>query len=160
MKITSKDGLKFHNLCTATLRNAITNEIVQQEKAYNTVVNVGIRLLMDRLGGEVGTIFNPITYGAVGTDSTAESTAQTNLIAELARAESSYARSGNTATFSVFFNTGEANGTIWEVGFFGGDATSMTNSGVMFDRVKLAASITKTSSYTLTVEVDVLATDT
>lgn len=160
MIIKKREGLKFHNLCTATLHNAKTGEIVQQEKAYNTVVDVGIRLMMDRLGGLSGTIYNPITYGAVGTDNTAESTAQTTLIAELARSTSSYARSGNTATFSVFFNTGEANGTIWEIGFFGGDATSIADSGVMFDRIKLAASITKTSSYTLTIEVDVLATDT
>jgi len=155
-----KEGLKFHNLCIATLRDAKTGEIIQQEKAYNTVVDVGIRLMMDLLGGQVGTIYQPITYGAVGMGTTAESTAQTTLVTELSRAVSSYSRSGNTATFSVFFNTGEANGTIWEIGFFGGDATSITNSGVMFDRIKLAASITKTSSYTLTIEVDVLVTDT
>lgn len=160
MLIKKEEGIKFHNLCTATLRDAKTGEIRQVEQAYNVVTDVGIRLMMDRLGGLTGTVYNAISYGAVGTGNTAAATTDVVLGAEVERSPSTYNRSANTATLSVFFNTGEANSTLKEVGFFGGAATDTVNTGTLFDRIVFATPITKTSAYTLTIEIDLLVTDT
>jgi len=160
MLFQKSEGIKFHNLCTATLRDAETNKVVQIEQAYNIVTDVGIRLMMDILGGLVGTVYNPISYGAVGTGATAAATTDVALVTELDRNPATYNRSGNTATLSVFFNTGDANGTLTEVGFFGGAATDTINTGTLFDRIVFGASITKSSLYTLTVEIDLIVVDT
>ncbi len=158
MDIHESEVIKFKNIIRLTLRDAKTGEIVKQVEQENLVVTVGKQLVLDRLGGLVGTIYGAITYGAVGTGTNAAAAGDTTLQTESARNAATYSRSGSTGTFSVFFNTSEANATIWEVGFFGGAATSTANSGTLYDRIKLAASIAKTSSYTLTVEVDVTIT--
>ena len=159
MIIKKKEGLTFHNIITATLRNALTGEIVQQIKQHNVVTDVGIGLILDILGGKTGTLYSAITYGAVGTGTTAADITDTTLETESARNICTYSRVSKTGTFSVFFNTGEANVTIAEIGFFGGNATSITDSGILFNRIKLASTIGKTSDYTLTIEVDIVGAD-
>lgn len=154
MSILISENLKFHNTITCALRDAKTNEIIRMEKINNVVTNTGKQLTLDALGGVTSGSF--ITYGAVGTGAGSTSAGTILLAIELTRNPNTYARAGQTGTFSVFFTTTQANGLISEVGFFGGiNATTTINTGIMFDRILLASSINKTTNFTLTIDLDV-----
>lgn len=152
--ITSKIlKLKFNNKIKATLKDAQTGEIINTVVTPNTVTNTGKQLLLDSLGEtNIG-----IMHGAVGLGAGSTSAGTILLKTELARNPSIYVRAGQTGTFSVFFNTAQANsGAITEIGFFGGTSSyTSVNTGLMFNRILLTSGITKTSNYTLTVDLDV-----
>jgi len=150
--IQLNEPLKFNNTITLTLRDK-NNDIVDKRIQKNLVTTVGLRLVLDILGchGETG-----LTYCAVGTGNTAAVVGDTTLETELDRSTSVYTRSQSVGTYSVFFNTGEANGVITEIGFFGNDATSSADSGTMFNRIVLSNSITKITDYTLTIDLDIV----
>jgi len=74
----------------------------------------------------------------------------TALVAELDRKQVSVRDyTSKVSSFTTYFNTSEANDTLLEIGLFGDDASSITDSGTMFAR--LVINKTKTSSETLTV---------
>lgn len=117
-------------------------------KSDNLLTTAGKALILDRLTGGVNTC--EITYGAVGTNSTAPAVGNTTLGTELARkvlAGRSY--SGVVMTFVTFFSTAEANGAIEEFGLFGDGASGSADSGTLFNHAAISA--TKTSSYTMTI---------
>jgi len=146
----SSERLKFNNKITLTLKD-IEGNIVKKITQKNLVTTIGLRLVLDALGNDK----SGITYGAVGTGTTAAAVGDTTLETELDRNSSIYERSQTVGTFSVFFNTGEANGIITEIGFFGDDATTTSDSGTLFNHIILDSSITKTTDYTLTLDLDI-----
>jgi len=150
----SSEIIKFNNKVTITLRDKKSN-IVEQQTYKNLVTTIGFQLLLDILGcgGETG-----ISYGAVGTDDTAAAVGDTTLGSESDRNQNVYTRSQSTGTYSTFFNTGDANATLKEIGFFGDDASDTTDSGTLFNRVVLDTPITKTTDYTLTLDLDITFT--
>ena len=150
----SSERIKFNNKVTITLRDKKSN-IVKQQIYKNLVTIIGFRLLLDMLGcsGETG-----ISYGAVGTDDTAAVESDITLGTESDRNQNVYTRSQSTGTYSVFFNTGDANGTLKEIGFFGNNASDTTDSGTLFNRIILDTPITKTTDYTLTLDLDITFT--
>ncbi len=145
------EQVKFKNKIRVTLRDAKTGEIVQQIEKDNLIVTAGKQLVLDIMAGTLA----KLSYGAVGTSSTAAAAGDTQLGAETARQTITYSRSGTTGTYSVFFNTSEANATLAEVGFFGGAATAAANSGTLFNHIILSPTIVKTASYVLTIDLDV-----
>ena len=148
------ERIKFNNRITITLRDKKGN-IKDQQIYKNLVTTVGKRMLLDILGcnGETG-----ISYGAVGTDDTAAVVTDTTLGSESARNQSVYFRSQSTGTYSVFFNTSQANTTLKEVGFFGDNVSDTADSGTLFNRIILDTPITKTTDYTLTCDLDITFT--
>src|SRR2546421_1172254 len=101
-----------------------------------TLTNAGHNLFRDASQGNA----NPkITYAALGTSSTAPTTGDTRLGAEVFRKRiTSYSNTGATGEVNIWLYVapGEAVGVnIAEVGFFGGSsATGAANSGVLFAR--------------------------
>jgi len=149
----SSERLKLNNIITLKLKD-IEGNIVKKVSKKNLVTTIGFRLVLDALGNDK----SGITYGAVGTGTTAAAVSDTTLETELDRNGSIYTRSQTVGTFSVFFNTGEANGIITEIGFFGDDATTTSDSGTLFNHIILDSSITKTTDYTLTLDLDITVT--
>jgi len=146
--------IKFNNKVTITLKDK-SNNVIEQQVYKNLVTTVGNQLLLDILGcdGRTG-----ISYCVVGTDDTAAVIGDTTLGSESARNQSVYYRSQSTGTYSVFFNTSQGNTTLKEVGFFGDDASDTVDSGTLFNRIILDTPITKTTDYTLTVDLDITFT--
>ena len=101
-----------------------------------TLTNAGHNLFRDAAQGAA----NPkITYAALGTSSTAPTTGDTKLGAEVFRKKvATYSTTGTTGEVLVWLYVapGDAVGVnIQEVGFFGGSgATNAANSGVMVAR--------------------------
>jgi len=101
----------------------------------------------------VGATRGQVTYIAVGTGTDAPNATDTDLQTELARKQISVRSAlGDTASFRIFFNTSEANGTLKEIGLFGDDATVTADSGVLFARAAIDKE--KTTSETLTIDWD------
>lgn len=151
----SIEEISFKNIITVKLINGQSGEIIKTVSQPNTVTTLGKNLILDILGGNN----NIISHGAIGTSSGLTSTGSTLLKSELARTTLVYNRVGQTGTFSVFFNTGQGNSTITEVGFFGGTSSfTSTNTGVMMNRILLSSPVTKTNAYALTIDLDMSIT--
>ncbi len=139
-------GIKGHLKCT--LHNVYTgvNTVFEYDNIIPTISRTAIAKVL------VGTANTcDITYGAVGTNAAAPANGDTLLGTELERKLcASRDNANNVASLSVFFDTGEGNGALKEVGFFGEAATGAANSGTMFEHG--AIDLTKTPAMTLTVD--------
>lgn len=117
----------------------------------NILVNVGIQLLLDKLIGAAGTVFdNANAYIGIGDSNTAPAAGQTDLQAASNKVRKAMdatfpSRSGQTMTWRCTFATSEGNFSIQEAGIFNAAA-----AGTMLNRL-LAALGTKTSATTLQV---------
>ena len=129
----------------AILRDVRTGR-VHETLSNNMVVTAGKNSIASRA---VGNTKGEITYCAVGTGIVAPVAGNTALGSELARKLISVRSvSGNVATFSTFFTTSEAIGSLTEAGLFGDDATATSGTGTLFARTLISR--TKTSNDTLT----------
>lgn len=131
--------------------NVNTGEVDIRE-LHNISCTAGAESLTARM---VGANRGQVTYFAVGTGAVTgadtPAVGDTKLHTELFRKQISVRSStGTTASFRIFFNTGEAIGSITEIGLFGDAASATADSGVLFARA--AESITKTSLETLTID--------
>ena len=148
---------EWFNLRTGKIKFIIKNESTGFERiSYykNTIVNAGKDAILSHIGG-LNVNSNPaeITYGAVGTDSTAIVAGDTTLGTELKRNVTiQVSESSQTLTMRVYYSPGTATGTIREFGWFGEAATGSADSGTLFNRVMLNEVIAGTDS--LTVEQD------
>jgi hypothetical protein len=129
----------------------------------NDIVNSGKQSIIDRILQVGNTNEGIITYGAVGTGTTAVDATQTTLVTELARrviVSGSSRRTNQTGTLRTFFDVGVATGTLKEFAWFGGgvngDAGAGADSGTMYNRILIDRTITATQS--LTVEQSITAT--
>ena len=99
-----------------------------------TKTTVGLNLLRDSNSGAAN---DTITYVSLGTGTTAPSAGDVKLVAEIFRKKvTSYANGATGETLiSMYLAPGDANGVdIEEVGFWGGNANSTPNSGVLLGR--------------------------
>jgi len=124
-----------------------------RKKVYrNLITNAGKIAILRRLNN-VGAVANEgiITYGAVGTSTTAPLVTDTTLGTEIERIVKSATSSITDQTLELrcFFNEAEANGALKEFGWFGEDASAAADSGTMFNHV--AIDETKTAAETLTI---------
>jgi hypothetical protein len=117
----------------------------------NILVNVGIQLMLDKLIGAAGTVFdNTNAYIGIGDSNAAVSASQTDLQASTNKVRKAMdatfpSRSGQTMTWRCTFSTSEGNFSIQEAGIF-----NASSAGTMLNRL-LAALGTKTSATTLQV---------
>lgn len=148
IKIKNRDRIIPEGKLRCTLCHIETGE---KTISYfpNLVVTAGKSMIAQRLAGD-GNSCN-ITYGAVGTNATAPDVANTTLGTELDRnAVTSIEDAANQVLMVTYFGPTEANGTLTEFGAFGEAASASADSGTMFNHA--AISVTKTSSYTLTID--------
>lgn len=95
-----------------------------------------------------------VTYGAVGTGTTAPNAADVKLETEICRklvASADY--SANVVNIRTFFATSEAVGDLKEFGLFGEEASAVVDTGTLFQHV--AIDRTKTDTKTLTIESEI-----
>lgn len=123
-----------YSLPAARLMARRRGALVSRHAGPNLIVASGKGLVADLLIDEVA---GGLTYHAIGTSSQAPAAGQQILSSEVARkAYTLRTRSGNVATFSVFYLASESSYHIREVGQFGGPGASLTpSSGVLFSRL-------------------------
>jgi len=151
VKRKSIDSIKITGKVIMTMRDVNTGE-VEVVEYKNLIPTVGREAIARRLINE-GLKSNEsiITYGAVGTDTTAPALSDTTLGNEIFRKQiASTERVNNTIYIRTFLTTIEGNGDLREFGLFGEDATGTTDSGTLFEKVSINR--TKTSSKTLLIE--------
>jgi hypothetical protein len=116
----------------------------------NIVPTVGRTMIANNLTNVSPTNVMKITHSALGSGSTAPANSDTQLATETYRnAIASISNATNTGYATGFYTTTETSGTYAEVGLFC-NGTGSANSGVLLSRV--LASITKTTSQTLTID--------
>jgi len=154
-----KEGLSIHGHWDLWLRNIHTGEVKHYEKD-NVFCNVGKNAIADQLANQDSSTLS-ITYVATGTGAGTPSASNVKLFTELARnTNASNTTANNVATIKGYFNSGESNGVLTEMGAFGdgsaSTASASADSGIMFSHVSI--DITKTSSEDLTCQFTITIT--
>ena len=130
--------------------------VVDVSKTYhNLIVTNGKNLALDRLFGLASAV--AITSVGVGTDSTAATTAQTQLNPSVAgsvliqTADAGTARSSQTVTITSTFGTGVANFQWNEIGLFNGNTNG---TSTMFNRIVIGP-FTKSSAVSIVAQLQI-----
>lgn len=142
-----KEKLTIKGVHTFTIRDAITHEIKRQETVENIIVTVG-RAVLSRILAGVTTYTGEITYGALGSSTTAPTNADTQLGTETNRvATTSQTYVDNVAYISFFFPSG----SLINYEEFGNfiDGTAVANSGQLFTHVAISGSKAANESLTI-----------
>ena len=132
------------------MRNAITGVVEKIIEVDNLIPTVGRTMIANNLTNASPTNVMKITHTALGTGAVAPANGDTQLGTETYRnAIASITNANNIAYATGFFSASECSGTYTEAGIFS-NGTGSANSGVLLSRV--AVSITKTTSQTLTID--------
>lgn len=150
-----KEKLNIKGRVKLIFRNIYTGEKRETEWKNNLITNAGKVAILRRLKNAASqSNEGMITYGAVGTSTTAPAVGDTTLGTELERAVLSYTTiTSQTLELRVYFTTSEAVGTLKEFGWFGEAAGAGADSGTLFTHI--AIDETKTNSETLTIVQDI-----
>lgn len=136
-------------MVTFVTRDGLTGKIKSVEHVPNLITKLYHNDIAAVLRGNTANNNAVATYHAVGTGETAPADTDTQLETEIFRKLISVrTNTANIAELQTFFTTSEANGTIKEIGLFGGLATGTANSGTLFAR--LSVNRVKSSNDTLT----------
>lgn len=155
----NNEAVKVRGTITIKSYRAGTKVLLSEIVQRNTIMvssGRGLDLLVQRLLGVV-TYSTIINYGAIGTGSTAPTTADTQLAAETARTTVALAQdfTFNQASLQFFFpDASLANGTYREFGMFV-DGTASANTGRLFNRALFSVAYIKAAGVDSTVEVDI-----
>lgn len=140
------------------LRDALSGIIKWSgEWHHNIIPDVGLAAVARRFGSvDLKTNEGESTYGAVGKGTGTPLASATQMEDEVARKQiATSSISGQTVHIEVFFTSTEANDLITKFALFGEDATAAADSGTLMEYADFATSFTKTSSDTLTIEIEV-----
>ena len=120
------------------------------QRVPNLVTLAGRNLIRDLLAREPGAA--GLSYFALGTGTTAPSSADTRLAAEVFRDTFTQLTLGTgQLTVRYFLGSGAANGyALAEAGLFGGSASPTPGSGTLYSRVVFLDPIPKTQAITVT----------
>ena len=147
---TKNLGDQFHikGVHTFTIRDAESGDVLRSETIENIIVTAGRSVLARLLAGNA-TYTGEITYGALGSGTTAVANTQTQLVAEVTRVPTTSATfADNIAYISFFFPSGSLVNYEEFANFI--DGTGTANSGQMFTRVLMSGS--KAATETLTID--------
>lgn len=138
--------LSLKGVITVETRDAATGKLIPEESSRNENIVVDVGLV------QLAKLIAQMAYSTgfqigVGTSTTAAASTDTTLGASVLQAAvTSQTASGAVATFKLFIDTSQANGSILaEAGLF--------FDGVMLDRALLSATISKNSGKTVTVTI-------
>lgn len=145
-------GFKGHVKCELF---DLSGKVIETKEYDNLVVNVAKNAFAAMLNNEASSFDGVVNYGAVGTDTSSPSAADTQLGAEIARvAVESNSRTANVATITFYFDPTTGNGLLKEFGaFIAGSASA--NTGYLFDRVNIDVPKTALNSLRITLIVTV-----
>ena len=145
------DKIKISGKVKMTMTDIETGE-VEISEYKNLIPTCGREAIARRLINEgLKASESIITYGAVGTNTSAPALVDTTLGTELFRKTiASTSRTSNELHINTFLTTAEGNGNLREFGLFGEDANGTANSGTLFEKVSINR--TKTSAKTLLIE--------
>jgi hypothetical protein len=139
------------------MHDAATGELVSDHEYHNVICANGKAYIAAWLNQEAGYAANPTVYMPVGTSNVTPTSADTQLGSEPAGWRNPLAigvRALNVLTWSVFYNTAQANGTWAEAGVFLGGSSTI-NSGSLLSHCLISevktSSITATVQFTLTI---------
>lgn len=144
-----KENLKATGKLKITKRD-LDGNILSIHDYDNVVCTVAKTMIANNLTDVSPDNVMRINYGALGTNTTAPTAADTQLGTETYRnLVASQTNSANVAYITLFFSATECNGTYKEAGLFS-NATGTANSGVIFSHVVIDE--TKTNTQTLTID--------
>ena len=121
-----------------TVKNKLTGEILRHDHIKNRIMNTALNAYANILLGTTPDM--EIKYFAVGSDDTAVTNSQTQLVSESFRTAIMPGTLSSTGTGEVtsefYIIDSEAVGQIEEIGFFcGSSATSSADTGTMLSRI-------------------------
>lgn len=136
----------------------LRGHVVSRQRVKNKLCNAGMGVLLGQLDSTHSPSPVTLLYGAVGNGAATPAVTDTQLVSEVGRTTvASSAVSSTQVIIDFFFSTVQGNPpspyTITEVGLFL-QATSTANSGSLLSHA--AVSQLKTTSYTLTVEFQIV----
>ncbi len=155
IKEKERTGIKGH--WKFTIRDAKTGAIKRVQEFENLIPTVGRAQIAKALEAALAGISEiEINFTSLGTGSTAPANGDTILETEVFRkAVASLTSSSNQLFVTAFYTAGEVSGTFAEAGIHI-NGTGSPDSGILFSRV--AISVTKSSSETLTIDYTVTIT--
>ena len=136
------------------LEGATPYEVLEGEG--NLLVNAGLQLMLDKLIGAAGTVFdNANAYIGVGDSSTAAAATQTDLQAATNKLRKAMdatfpSRSGQTMSWKSTFGSGDANFAWNEWGIF-----NASSAGTMLNRKVESLGTKSSGTWVLTVDVTI-----
>jgi len=148
-----EDTIKLRGCIEAVLKNA-DGEVIQHIKRDNIVVTAGRSWVLRQIASGHMVTSQAISHLAVGTSTTAPTTANTALGSENARKTCSFTTDGLTSSTpwwraEVMFNTNEANTTLGEAGLFNSSSGGTMLARATFATLNKATSNTLNVSYTI-----------
>lgn len=148
-----KDTIKLRGSMEIVLCNAEGKEL-KRIKQDNTVVTAGRAWVLKQIASGHMNTAQAISHIAVGTSTTAPTTADTTLGIENARKSCTFNTSGLTSSTpywraEVVFNTDEANTTLGEAGLFNSSSGGTMLSRLTFSTINKTTSNTLNISYTI-----------
>ena len=147
MEIIKKELIKVTGIVKIIKKN-ISGNIVGISTYKNIVTNTGLQLIGELLNDDAT---EGITYFALGSNATDPTVNDTTLGTETFRKQIAFrSRSNQTITLASYLTTSEANAAHKELGHFGNGATSVTDSGDLFNHTEIDE--TKDVSITWTIE--------
>ena len=142
--------LKIQDNITLTLRDEITNEIIEEITLHNLITNVGKEFVSKLINGVATNFFD---YIAIGTGVVSPSATDTTLGTEQKRqlATLSYEASYKAKFVTTFtFASGET-WAITELGVFDASASGNMLNRATFSAINVSPSVTLTATVTITV---------
>lgn len=143
-KIQLKGHLKF------TVRNLLTDKVIQKFSSHNVIVNGGI---INILNGLAGNNSKAIAKFAVGTGNNAEYITDTSLTDKFAKNVSNVTveEDKKSVTFAFQLNSDEYNGKIInEMGLFLADNTTLFSRRTISVPIEKSQAIALSGSWTIT----------
>ena len=153
-----KTNFRLKGRVRVTKRDFITKSITYQSNWQNNIIpDVGIIAILRRLSN-AGSKTNEgiITYGALGKGATAVDAGDTTMEDEIVRKPvATHSITGLILSLEFYFTNSEGNDTITKWALFGEDATSVADTGTMFEYISFSSPFTKSSAEDLTVEIEI-----
>lgn len=143
-EIQLKGHLKF------TVRNLLTDKVIQKFNSHNVIVNSGV---INILNGLAGNNFKTIAKFAVGTGNNAESITNTSLTDKFTKnvSNTTVEEDKKSVTFNFQLNSDEYNGKIInEMGLFLADNTTLFSRRTIAVPIEKNEAITLSGSWTIT----------
>lgn len=145
-----KNGIQLKGHLKFTVRNLLTDKVIQKFSSHNVIVNSGV---INILNGLAGNNFKAIAKFAVGTGNNAESITNTSLTDKFTKNVSNVTveEDKKSVTFNFQLDSNEYNNkTINEMGLFLADDTTLFSRRTITVPIEKSEVIALSGSWTIT----------